>query len=632
MVTRKNFLTAFVAVSVFLLLAGNIFGQYRGNMLVPIPKLQSYDKFLEENPNASQDKIEAGICQAFGIKAKDLETRREHFGYIFRELPITKNGRPVAKLANRSQENLILWNSLYCEEDDRQRLVYTGCLLPLEDRKQNFCIWFRDQYYKQDSNWTAKKLMQSFDTYAAKNNVEFENWELREAYMFLVLCQIAREQQGKKPLTLGELMTDMEDLAEEYELEYRQYKPQGGKVSLLTTYTAKELESTAMQFNHTVLMNCVVENVRQSKFDAMSEKFANEVLNKLRTAGFAFTLNEIRSAGQQYKEINSMCLVGGGLIMALETARAAGDKPVFLAIGENHVGAIERNLETYLMRIAVRYGGEEPGRTVFVPEHSESSMRIALMKKDTCSCLAFSGGLSQAVTLYTALGIDCVAVDLLRGKTAQPAKSPEGSYLRSVKMAETICGQIQLLLKDKTVQPQRMFAVGIYGGEHLSHFRNSSIPEISETFRPDDIKDLRRALEKVSVPILVKVYQHDNVLYCFNNDELSPNKAHPEMLQDIRGWGMLRQLFSRDMEKIAKSLDSLRSQVDDFYIEEAMRSGNLADAFADTIYKNNESVEKGELIIAEWFEATDATWIAGRGAVEKREPKQQQGLSPESHR
>ena len=96
-------------------------------------------------------------------------------------------------------------------------------------------------------------------------------------------------------------------------------------------------------------------------------------------------------------------------------------------------------------------------------------------------------------------------------------------------------------------------------------------------------------------------------------------------------WEMLRQLFSRDTEKIAKSLDSLRSQVDDFYIEEAMRSGNLADAFADRIRKNDESVEQGELIIAEWFEATDATWIAGRGTVEKREPKQQQGLLPESH-
>ena len=521
MLTRKKFFRIFLTLCLLLPLGGTAMGQKaetktKYKRVIPwvqVPtKCETFEEFAADKKPAQ---IKAQFWKALGAK-KPEEQLFADVKKLITELHITKDGKRVTS-ATLEEAQKIVWDNYCFERMMSQRLRYLCCFWPFEDEKQAFFIDFQHKYSTAKPETRAKidaDTVTFFIKQAAKENLTFADWELREAMMQHICCRMLLQQmESKKPgkLTDKDLTNLIREQAEEITLEYAEKE-----VNLSDVYTDWEITDTIIRFKNTMLINCMVDNVPVAEitklgFD-MTTSQAEEHLGAQR-----FHVSQVQ---QHVAEMQRMLAKVGMIDRAIRASLVLGDKPVLVMLGEFHNDPMSCNLEFCLMKVIMKNGP-----LVYFPETGENVAIATEGRKSDVYTKFFWSGIHMNIHFCSSLKLDIKAVDsstfsVEHGFIAQ-------AHARSMVMVEKMC---EYLLSPHG-KAERV-AVGIFGNAHLDDFREPQMENL---------------LKKASVPISVDLYYRGKSFKFDNRSE------HPTVLKEIRVWDILRRLSPESIEAFVKT-------------------------------------------------------------------------------
>ena len=530
MLTRKKFFRALNLVVTLLLLfplCGTAAGQKadvktRFKKVIPwvqVPtKTETFEEFAEGKKPAE---IKTQFWKGLGVK-KPEEQRFADVKKLVAELPITKDGKRVPS-ATLAETQKIVWDNYCFERMMSQRLIYLCCFWPFEDEKQAFFIEFQNKYSMAKPE-TRAKIDADFATFfikqAAKENLTFTDWELREAMMQHLLCRVVLERiESTKPgkLTDKELAKLIKEQAGKLELKY-----EGKEVNLSDIYTDWEITDTIIRLKNTMLINSVVENVPANEitklgFDIIQAGAAQEHLGAKR-------LNVQQLSGH-VAEMQRMLAKIGRVDRAIRTSLVLGDKPALLMLGSN-----DREWAAYSLAFCMMQTVMENGPLVCFPTTSTidvANRQYGVLYNLSCSSMIANIAFSKAVKL------DSIPVDL-HPRDSKPSSDRNAldayTHARHAVMVET--------MSDYLLSPHgkaERVAVGIFYNDYLKNFHK---PPMANT------------LKNACVPISVGLSSNSREV---TFEWFDPRSEHPSVFGELRVWDILRRLYPNTVPEFAKA-------------------------------------------------------------------------------
>ena len=577
MITQKKFFR--IAVALFLLLppcccaAAEQKAEPKTKYKKVIPWVQvpeKYPTFEEFSQGKKPPEIKAQFWKALGAK-KPEEQRFADVKKIAAELHITKDGKRVTA-ATLAEAQKIVWDNYCFERMMSQRLRYLCCFWPFEDAKQAFFIEFQNKYStctpevraKIDADWAGFFIKQ-----AAKENLTFADWELREAMMQHLCCRIVLKQvESAKPgkLTDAALAKMIKERAGEITLEYAEKT-----VSLADVFTDWEITDTIIRFKNTMLINCVVDNVSATEITKLGFEMTTSQAEHLG----ALRLNASQVSGH-VAEMQRILDKVGRIDRSIRTSLVLGDKPILLMLGEAHYRSMSSCLEICFMKVVM-----ENSPLVYFPEYDGNNINVMERVQKNVPMRLFSG-IGMNIYFCRALKLDVMPVDLYSGGPPGQSFKAE-SHARSVVMVEKMCDY----LSSPHGKVERV-AVGIFGGAHLGHFRESQ---------------MESPLKSISVPISVSATYDFDAKTVFN---------------ELRAWDILRRLYPDKVKEFAETFYPDKTH----HLTRKIRACNNVDVFAGksmhsipgnaTEYgglsteQRNHTIAVREKMLAAWEETFDA--------------------------